>query len=174
MKLYPLLALGAMTVGISAQPFSCFPRMRSTPSIKPFEQRMPDMPPGLVPATDAAPLPRDRQEAARAPNPVARSPQAVNLGRIYYGYYCATCHGAQGKGDGTVGQSYVPQPSDLTAARVRSMPDGELALAMVIGEGHEPVMDSTAPLERRWRIIHYLRTLRSGAGEPARPPSRGR
>lgn len=175
MRLYPLLwhrrprlwatPLGvAIALGVSSQPFSCSPRMVDTPSIKPFERKMPEMPKNLVPFSGPAcqapaRLPATRQAATRVPNPVKPTPEAVNLGRIYYGYYCIHCHGAEGKGNGTVGGSYVPEPTVLTSPKVQAMSDGALCWSMVMGLGHEPVLDSTVPLERRWYIVHYLRAV---------------
>jgi mono/diheme cytochrome c family protein len=159
MKAGPLALFALLAFGVSAQPFSCFPRMRETPSIKPFERRMPDMPAHLQPFGEPQ-HPVTRQEATRFPNPVADSPRARELGRIYYGYYCLMCHGAAGRGDGTVGNSYLPKPADLTDAKVQAMTDGELAFAMAAGRGHDPVLDSTVSWERRWYVAHFLRTLR--------------
>ena len=157
MRFYSLALFAVVAAGVSSQPFSCFPRMRNTPSIKPFEQRMPDMPPNLVPFSGAPKLPVSKEQAAIVPNPVKPTSAAINLGRIYYGYYCIQCHGPEARGDGTVGRSYVPEPPDLTTPKVRSMSDGALAWAMVMGLGHEPVMDATAPLERRWYIVAFVR-----------------
>lgn len=114
------------------------------------------------------PLPLTKAEAARTPNPVKATPEAISLGGIYYGYYCLMCHGQTGRGEGPVGESYVPTPSDLTSSKVLGLADGALARAMVSGIGHQPVLESTVPLERRWYIIHYLRTL--GRARPGSPP----
>jgi mono/diheme cytochrome c family protein len=171
MKAVPLALFAVLAFGVSSQPFSCFPRMKSTPSIKPFERKMPEMPAHLEAFGAAAP-PATRQDAARAPNPVADSPRARELGRIYYGWYCVHCHGAGGRGDGAVGNSYVPTPTDLTSAKVRAMSDGELAFAMTAGTGHAPVLDSTVPWEQRWYVVWYVRTL--GAASPVVTPERGR
>ena len=44
MKLHTWGLVAVIAVGTTTQPFSCFPRMKSTPSIKPYQQRMPDTP----------------------------------------------------------------------------------------------------------------------------------
>jgi len=166
MKPLPLLLLAAMGLGVSSQPFSCYPRMRDQQSIKPFEKEMPESPAHQVPYAAPAFLPHTREQAAATPNPVRPTPEAISLGRIYYGYYCQMCHGENGKGDGAVGRSYVPAPTDLTSAGVRRMSDGEMAWAMVFEVGHEPALDSTVPLERRWHIIHFVRRLGSDLKRP--------
>ena len=161
MKHFSWLLLVAIGVSIGAGRVSCFPRMVNQPSLRPFEREMPAMPQNLVPFSGPAGLPSDPAQAAKVTNPVKPTPEAVTLGRIYYGYYCEMCHGARGDGDGAVGRSYIPKPSDLTSSKVQASPDGALALAMVTGPGHSPVLDSTVPLERRWYIVHYLRSLRT-------------
>jgi mono/diheme cytochrome c family protein len=40
-----------------------------------------------------------------------------STGQALYGRYCATCHGATGKGDGPVAGALSPAPSDLTLIR---------------------------------------------------------
>lgn len=159
MKPFSLLLLGILGLGISSQPFSCFPRMHDQPSVKPFERTMPEAPPNQVPYAGPESVSLTKQQAAAMSNPVKPTSQAIALGRIYYGYYCLMCHGETGKGDGPVGQSYVPPPADLTSPKVLAQSDGALAYAMVSGTGHDPVLASTVPLSRRWPIIHYLRTL---------------
>ena len=161
MRYLTLLLFAIAAVGISSQPFSCYPRMTVQPSIKPFEQEMPEMPRYLVPFGGRPAFPTTRARAVAFPNPVKGTPQAIQLGGIYYGYYCSMCHGEKADGWGAVRQSYVPEPSDLTGPKAQALTDGELALAMVSGTGHEPVLDSTVPVERRWMMVHYLRSLGS-------------
>lgn len=117
------------------------------------------MPAGTVPTTgrlDTLTI----QQSRLTKNPLPAT--AVNLknGRIYYGYYCLMCHGDNGDGNGPVGQSYVPKPADLRSEAVRSMTDGQLYLAMLMGEGHEPVMIQTVAPAHRWPLVMYLRTLK--------------
>jgi hypothetical protein len=164
MKRLLLLVLVAGGIGLTTERFLWFPRMSEQPSVKPFETNMPRLPEGTVPFGAAPSLPRTKQEAAAIPNPVRATPKAVRLGRLYYGYYCEMCHGRRGDGNGRVGQSYEPRPTDLRSAKIRAMSDGELAVGMVVGVGHvgpkdEPILEPTVALERRWRIVHYLRTL---------------
>ena len=164
MRVFAIALLAAMGVGVSTQPFSCFPRMSRQPSVKPFERAMPSLPDNLVPFAAAPAFPQTKEQAASIPNPVQATPQAIALGRIYYGYYCQHCHGAKARGDGAVAPSYVPVPSDLTTPKVQAMSDGELCFATVSGVGHESprherVLEPTVAVDRRWHIVVYLRTL---------------
>jgi hypothetical protein len=158
-KLLPVLLLATLGLGVSAQPFSCFPRMRDQPSIKPHERDLPEAPEHQVPWESPVAPPLSEAEATAMQNPVSPTGEAVSLGRIYYGYYCLMCHGEKGNGEGPVGASYVPLPTDLTSVDVLGQPDGELARAMVMGRGHEPVLETTVSLEKRWYILHYMQKL---------------
>ena len=164
MKLYSVALLAAISVGVSAQPFSCFPRMRSTPSLKTYEREMPEAPRGAQPFAQNTPSPTKINVAKETANPVKPTRANLKLGEIYYGYYCQQCHGARGKGNGTVGHSYVPEAPALTTAKARAMSDPELALAMVQGKGHDPVLTSIVRPERRGYVVTYLRSLGSEPG----------
>ena len=59
----------------------------------------------LVVACFAAPLSAPAQEAVGDPQ------QGAGL----YDLYCATCHGAEGRGDGPTAEIMTLQPADLTA-----------------------------------------------------------
>lgn len=41
-------------------------------------------------------------------------------GRAYYLRYCGSCHGVEGKGDGTVSRSLNVKPADLTQIRKKN------------------------------------------------------
>jgi mono/diheme cytochrome c family protein len=133
------------------------PRMIEQPKLVPFRAEIAPLPEGVVPVTDH--YLRASDIAPDAKNPV--EPNAANLeaGRVYYGYYCAVCHGAAGRGDGTVGQSYMPEPPPLASEKVSGMTDGQLYRAMLEGIGHEPVLEYTIPNGMRWYIVTYVRQL---------------
>ncbi|MDO8588176.1 MAG: cytochrome C [Armatimonadota bacterium] len=127
-------------------------------SIKPYEIQMPRQPVGSVPTTGTLQtLTAQQSKLAKSPVP----PTAVNLanGKIYYGYYCLMCHGEKGDGDGPVGQSYVPKPTDLSSQAIAAMNDGELYRRMLSGTGHDPVMSQTVLPEHRWPLVMYLRSF---------------
>jgi cytochrome c553 len=41
-------------------------------------------------------------------------------GRAYYLRYCGSCHGSEGKGDGTVSRSLKIKPADLTQLKKKN------------------------------------------------------
>ncbi len=132
------------------------PRMRVEPKILPLQAVFPPMPEGIVPvAWNQTP----NLESMR--NPVADTEQTRQTGQVYYRDYCAFCHGKAGHGDGPVGRSYVPTPTDLTTPQVRSLSDGALYQGMLTGIGHTPVLDYVVDPNAPWFIMRYVRTLSS-------------
>jgi hypothetical protein len=135
------------------------PRMWTQPNIRPFQARMPVIPKGSVPVVEGyEPIPTE-QQAKSLKNPLPKTPENYARGKVYYGYYCAFCHGQTGAGDGPVGYSYVPAPSDLRTKKVKSLSEGELVRAMLIGTGHEPVLQKVIPGEYCWYIELYARSF---------------
>lgn len=135
------------------------PHMRYQAYIRSFEQQMPLPPAGMVtvePDEKTAPTAAQTRQLI---NPLAPSPENIAKGRIYYGYYCSFCHDDKGQGNGPVGQSYMPKPADLQQARIRNMRDGELFAAMLLGPGHEPVMERIVEPTHRWYLVLYMRAL---------------
>jgi mono/diheme cytochrome c family protein len=102
-----------------------------------------------------------KEEAQKLTNPLDANEQNIAKGKIYYGYYCAFCHGQNGDGFGPVGFSYNPVPSDLRTAKVKSMNDGQLLYSMLTGTGHAPVLERTIPSECWWYLVLYVRQIGS-------------
>ncbi len=137
------------------------PRMYVQPYIRAFQAQMPSTPPGTIPVVNLfEPLPT-KDEAKKLTNPVAKTSENYARGKIYYGYYCAFCHGDKGEGFGPVGYSYNPVPADLRTAKVQSMFDGELLYLMLTGIGHAPMLERIVLPEYRWYLVLYVRQLGS-------------
>jgi mono/diheme cytochrome c family protein len=99
----------------------------------------------------AVTLPRLAAPAGQAPD---RKPPDVVLrsvaGRDLFNFYCASCHGVDGKGSGHVAPALKTRPSDLTtltqrnggtypAAKVEAVIRGETATSAVHGSSDMPV-----------------------------------
>ena len=149
-----------MVVMIGAAFYLLFtgPRMKVQPHIRAYQSRAPALPEGVVPVEPMTALPTADQAKAMT-NSLAATPANLARGRIYYNYYCAFCHGPGGQGDGPVGQSYVPAPTNLASARVQGYSDGQLLRAMLTGPGHEHVLERVVPPEHRWYTVLYVRSL---------------
>ena len=132
------------------------PRMRVEPKILPYQALLPAVPEGVMPVAWT-----QKPSLESVSNPVADTEAARRLGQAYYRDYCQFCHGQAGHGDGPVGRSYVPTPTDLTMPTVRGLSDGALYRGMLTGIGHTPVLDYVVDPNAPWFIMRYVRTLSS-------------
>lgn len=96
-------------------------------------------------------------------------------GRRLYAYYCADCHGAQGRGDGDNARHLDPAPRDLTdhdepyMARLTNE-----QIVEAIGKGGRgiettplmPAFGFTLSAEEIWALTAYVRTLDTGHSKP--------
>ena len=99
----------------------------------------------------------DRASSAGIKNPVVATEASIQRGRLKYNTYCATCHGDMGKGDGLVGQKYVP-PTDLSGEYVQSKSAGDIFYT--ITKGGLAIMPSYRDSileEDRWHIVNYIK-----------------
>ncbi len=123
----------------------------------------------------------------RGPHVPWEHPESVVVGRDIYRMACLACHGAEGRGDGTVGATLAPrrapQPRDFTsgAFKFRSTPTGQLPATadllrtlaegirgpggpMTIGLRGYRIMPSFRhmPEEQRLEVIEYVKSLHPG------------
>ena len=163
----PILLAAAGAVSFMGYVLYEGPRMRMQPNVRTYQTEVPPMPEGTVPAASPDAAPNAKAPAAEAAaalaNPVPASEESVARGKVYYQYYCVFCHGDTGDGSGPVGQSYVPKPSDLCAPKITGYTDGQMLRAMLVGVGHEPVLEKVVPDEHRWPLVNYVRTLEAPA-----------
>jgi mono/diheme cytochrome c family protein len=120
----------------------------------------------------------------RGPHVPWEHPESIVVGRDIYAMACMACHGAEGKGDGSVGATLAPrrapQPRDFTSAefKFRSTPSGQLPTtadlfrtvsegirgqtgALTIGLRRHGIMPSFGhmPEEQRLEVIEYVKSL---------------
>jgi hypothetical protein len=138
------------------------PRMRTQPKIVPYQAVMPSLPAGVIPVTSGTSAVPSMESATQLGNPLPVARQTIENGRVYYSYYCVFCHDENGHGNGPVGRSYVPAPTDLTSSGVTKLSDGALYRAMLTGAGHEPVLGYVIDPKARWYLISYVRYLQTG------------
>lgn len=136
-------------------------RMRETPAVKPHEEPLPVMPAGVVPVSGGDALYR-RTPADRLTPPVALADAGVTArGQAVYFTFCAQCHGPLHNGEGTVGQSFKPLPTDLRSQMVQSKPAGALfhTVSYGIPGGRQPALETTITVEDRWSVVAYVKSL---------------
>jgi hypothetical protein len=170
MIVLPVL-LSLMVAGALIYVMFINPHMRNQPKATPYRALIPPLPAQIM-ATEVVAAPEPPLELTPpGPNPLPDTEQTRRVGQVYYGYYCAFCHGKDGRGDGPVGLSYVPTPADLTAPRVRQLSDPALYRAMLAGVGHHPVLPYVILSEAPWYIVIYVRHLPTRTEEPDDPAS---
>jgi len=98
------------------------------------------------------------EAVAKMVNPVKPTAEAIALGKKYYGYDCAMCHGASGNGKGEVDTGdKLPDFTNPDALKDKS--DGELFCALKMGKGHMPVEPARTSQNDLWSLILYVRSL---------------
>lgn len=169
MRLRPCLAIAVLAIA-QASAVWAYPwdkDMVDQPSEKAQESVAPPGP-GSVPTDggETVPLPLDDLEsddmkdaAAAIENPVPASDESIARGRDFYEIHCLVCHGAEGLGDGPVGQKFVEKaPVDLNDAYTQDQKDGQLFFTLTRGRAKMPFYrDALSPSER-WDVINYLRS----------------
>jgi mono/diheme cytochrome c family protein len=157
-RLIIFVIVAAVVIGGSTIAYLLFtgPRMFAQPNIRQFQAAMPVTPAGTIPVKDIyEPLP-SKEQAQKLANPLDANEGNLAKGKVYYGYYCVFCHGDKGDGFGPVGYSYIPVPSDLRSAKVKSMSDGEVLYSMLTGTGHAPMLQRIIPSEYWWYLVLYV------------------
>lgn len=97
-------------------------------------------------------------EAKNMVNPVKPTAESLTLGKKYYGYDCAMCHGetGNGKGDVDTGQKL---PDFTSAAAMKEFSDGEMFCALKTGHGHMPKENIRQTPNELWNLINYVHSL---------------
>jgi len=134
--------------------------MWDTPAAKPQREPVRLPPADSVPTKGREHIP-SMAEAVKLENPVEPTERNRLKGKELYGIFCVPCHGASGKGDGLVGQKYVPVPVDLRpGSPISKLPDGVLFVFISNGAGGMPAFRADLDPAERWHVIAYLRTLK--------------
>lgn len=138
-----------------------FGRMRETPAVRPHEEALLVMPSGIVPFAGGEELfMATPVQDLKAPFDM-NDPAAVEKGGRLYLTYCAQCHGIHHDGNGTVGQSFAPLPTDLRSQKVQALPEGLhfKEISFGVPDGRQPALATTIEATDRWRIVAYVKSL---------------
>ena len=111
------------------------------------------------PKTPVAPytIPED---AVHQANPVKATPESIAVGKKWYGYDCAMCHGKQGDGKGEVGADMKLKVSDLTdPATLKERTDGEVFYIIKFGKNAMPPEGTRVKTVELWDLVNYVRSL---------------
>ena len=136
-------------------------RMWETPGVRPHEQPMLVMQTGTVPVSGGEALYRSAPPASLEFPEGAESEAGITGGKKGYMTYCAQCHGSHHDGNGTVGQSFAPLPTDLRSAKVQALSPGVMfkEISYGIPDGRQPPLATTIEVNERWTIVAYVKSL---------------
>ena len=136
-------------------------RMRETPAVRPHEDPLLKMEDGIVPVNGGEAIYR-ATAGVDLISPLNMSQDSViNRGNAVYLTFCAQCHGLNYDGQGTVGQSFHPLPTNLRSPKVQSKPDGELFKSVSYGVpgGRQPALHTTIMIDDRWHVVAFVKSL---------------
>ncbi len=111
-------------------------------------QAKPKGEPWPVPAADLA-----------VKNPVKSDAVSIKDGKTLYIKNCQSCHGDNGKGDGTKAGNLKITCGDFTAADFKKKTDAELYFKITKGRKPMPTFDKKLSDNERWSVINYIRTF---------------
>lgn len=136
-------------------------RMRETPAVRPHEDPLLIMVKGIVPVNGGEAVYRASAGVDLISPLNSTEPAVLTRGKAVYLTYCAQCHGYKYDGNGTVGQSFQPLPTDLRSPQVQSKPDGELFKSVSYGvpDGRQPALDTTITIDDRWHVVAFVKSL---------------
>jgi len=96
-------------------------------------------------------------------NPLPADDDVIADGATLYQRNCLMCHGETGKGDGPAAARIKPPPPDITTSEAQDrMTDGEMFYKITVGKRPMREFESKLSEDERWKVVHFLRTLRAG------------
>lgn len=103
----------------------------------------------------------DLLHSAFEQNPIPRTAQSIERGKLIFLKDCAICHGAEGRGDGPAAASLAKHPEDLTQiAAPPWFPDGVVAYRIANGRELMPAWKGVLSAGEIWDLINYIRSQR--------------
>lgn len=99
-------------------------------------------------------------------NPLKPTAENLAEGEVLYARFCSPCHGAEGLGDGLVGQKFLGV-ANLTQDRLKAVPQGYLYHVITHGRGRMMPHGTQLNPEERWKIAMYIKSVLQGQGEQA-------
>jgi mono/diheme cytochrome c family protein len=98
------------------------------------------------------------EAVAKMVNPVKPTAESLEMGKKYYGYDCAMCHGATGNGKGDVASDQT-LPDFTNPATLKGKSDGELYCVLKVGKGHMPLEPPRNSPNNLWNLVNYVKSL---------------
>jgi cbb3-type cytochrome c oxidase subunit III len=104
--------------------------------------------------------PRRNLEAQKLKNPEPVNAETIEAGKKHYQRHCASCHGPQGKGDGSMALA-GGTPSDLTDdVWDFGSTDGEIFAAIRDGVSADMLAYKDKLTDKQiWHLVNYIRSI---------------
>ncbi|MBI3806920.1 MAG: cytochrome c [Nitrospirae bacterium] len=80
-------------------------------------------------------------------------------GKVLYANNCLICHGEHGKGDGLIGESLHPPPTNLTGSQARAKSDKDLLTVIREGRATMPAWKNRLNDQDIQNLLAYIRSL---------------
>ena len=93
-------------------------------------------------------------------NPVAKTDDSNNSGKVLYTKHCASCHGKTGLGDGVKARALQTFPGDFSAAAYQNQTDGEHFYKTKFGRSEMPKYEGKLTDDDIWNMVNYMRTFK--------------
>ena len=132
--------------------------MKDQEAIQTYGTQLPEMSGRAIPVTGGLQVLKET-DPGRLRNPIPYTTETVSRGKEGYGFYCVMCHGPKVDGNGIVGQSFYPLPTDLRSSYVQNQSDGRLFYTITFGQKQQPALGFLIAETDRWAIVHYMRSL---------------
>lgn len=120
------------------------------------------IPRGYLPLYDRATM--RLEDAGSLKNPFKADVVVLARGRVVYQIFCQVCHGPAGLGDGPVTKRGVPPPPSFLGESTAQLSDGQIYYILSEGKANMPSYAAQIGRDDRWKVIHYMKTLRNRAG----------
>ncbi len=91
--------------------------------------------------------------------PATVSAEMIMRGKERFKIYCSMCHGGTGAGNGIITNYGIVPPPSFYDERIVNMSDGEIYSAIYNGVRTMSSYRHQIPVEDRWAIVSYIRTL---------------
>ncbi|MGE0132208.1 MAG: cytochrome c [Blastocatellales bacterium] len=113
---------------------------------------------------------RRNPEAQKLKNPEPSNAESIEAGKKLYQRFCASCHGPQGKGDGSLALA-GGTPSDLTDDTWDfGSTDGEIFIAIRDGVSADMLAYKEKLNEKQiWQVVNYIRSIGPKPAKPVKP-----
>ncbi len=100
------------------------------------------------------------KKASQWTNPVSKTQDSIERGKVLYRKLCVACHGKSGQGDGPLANKLRPEPPDLIE-RSAHHSDGDFAWKIKNGRGAMPAFKDQLSENEIWDLINFLKRKQS-------------